>query len=66
MELINLHAPSLTTKWNKNAMYPLVFTMRGLSSGSGGPVLRTDSLGTCKTLIEDLEGKELRREQFGR
>ena len=36
--MITLLAPSLTTKWNKNAMSPLVFTMRGLSSGSGGPV----------------------------
>ena len=36
--MITFHAPSMTTKWNKNAMYPPVFTMRGLSPGSGGPV----------------------------
>ena len=36
--MIKLHAPSLITIWNKNAMYPQVFTMRGLSSTSGGPV----------------------------
>ena len=27
--MIEMHALLLTTKWNKNAMYPLVFTMRG-------------------------------------
>ena len=36
MKMINLHALPLTTKWNENAMYPLVFTMRGLSTTSGG------------------------------
>ena len=31
----------LDNEMNKNAMYLLVFTMRGLSSGSGGPVVST-------------------------
>ena len=42
MKMIKLHALLLTTKWNRNAIYPLVFTMRGLNSGSSaGPVVYT-------------------------